>query len=85
MPHKKKNINCYYLKPENFALFKNRSKRTAFVIRPLKSMLNFEVEILSLQKLEYVMYCTDYPVDYNVFEIGYCVHPNFPYSNIQFN
>ena len=27
---------------------------------------------------------TDYPVDYNCFEIGYCGHPNFPYTNIQF-
>ena len=27
---------------------------------------------------------TDYPVDYNYFEIGYCGHPHFPYGNIQF-
>ena len=40
-------IHCYYLKTQDDALFKNRSKRPAFVIRPLKSMLNFEVEILS--------------------------------------
>ena len=26
---------------------------------------------------------TDYPVDYNVFEIGYCCHPNSPYANIE--
>ena len=46
-------------------------------------MINFEVEILSLQQLEYEMYHTDYPVDYNCFEIGYCGHPNFPYADIQ--
>ena len=26
---------------------------------------------------------TEYPVDYNYFEIGYCGHPNPPYKNIQ--
>ena len=30
------------------------------------------------------MDCTDYPVDYIFFEIGYCGHPNFSYTNIQF-
>ena len=30
------------------------------------------------------MDCTDYPVDYNLFEIGYFDHPNSPYANIQF-
>ena len=28
---------------------------------------------------------TDYPVDYNCFEIGYCGQPNFTYTNIQLN
>ena len=66
------------------ALFKNRSKRPDFVLRPLNSMLNFEVERLSLQQLEYEMDCNDYPVDHICFEIGYCGHPNLPYANIQF-
>ena len=48
-------------------------------------MLNFEMKILSLQQLEYEMDCTDYPVDYNFSEIGYCGHPDFPYIHIQFN
>ena len=47
-------------------------------------MLNFKVEILSLQKLEHEMDRTNYPVDYKCFEIGYCGQTNFPYSNIQF-
>ena len=29
------------------------------------------------------MDCTDYPVDYNSFEIGYCGHPSFLYTNIE--
>ena len=47
-------------------------------------MLNFEVERISLQKLEYEMDRTDFPVDYNFSEIGYCGHPNCHYANIQF-
>ena len=77
-------MRCYCIKIDDDELFKNRSKIPAFVLRPLKSMLNFEVNRLSLQKLEYEMDCTDYPVDCNFFEIGYCGHPNFPYTNIQF-
>ena len=46
-------------------LFKNRSKIPAFALIPLKSMLNFEVNILSLQQLEYEMDRTDSLVDYN--------------------
>ena len=46
-------------------------------------MLNLEVDRLSIQELEHGMDCTDYPVDYNFFEIGYCGHPNSPYKNIQ--
>ena len=46
-------------------------------------MINLEADRISLQQLEYEMDCTDYPVDYNFFEIGYCGHPNFPYTNIQ--
>ena len=55
----------------------------AFVLMLLNSMLNFEVDIISLQQLDYEMGRTDYPVDCNFFEIGYCGHLNFPYANIQ--
>ena len=74
----------YYIKAQDDALFKNRQKRPAFLLRPLKSMLNFEVHGLSLQQLEYKMDCNDYPVDYKKNQIGYFGHPNFPYANIQF-
>ena len=50
---------------------------------PLNSMLNSEVDRLSLQQLEYEMDPTDYPVDYKNFEIGYCGHHIFPYAHIQ--
>ena len=80
----KMNTHCYSLKMDDDTLLKNRSKTPDFVLRPLKSMINVEVERLSLQKLKYEIDCTDNPVDSNFFEIGYCVHANFPYANIQF-
>ena len=47
--------------------FKNRSKISTFVIRPFLTMLNLEVDRLSLQQPEYEMDSTDYTVDYNFF------------------
>ena len=73
-------MSSYSLEIDDDALFKNISKRPTFVLRPLRSVLNFEVYRLSLHKLEYEMDCTYYSVDYNCFEIGYCSHPNFPYA-----
>ena len=58
---------CYSFKAEDDALFKNRSKMPAFVLMLLNSMLNFEVDIISLQQLDYEMGRTDYPVDCNFF------------------
>ena len=46
-------------------------------------MLNFKVNRLSFQHLEYEMDRTDFPVDYNFFELWYCGHPNFSYAYIQ--
>ena len=76
-------MHCYSIEIDDDSLFINMSKLLAFVLRPLKYMLNFEVDRLSLQQLEYEMDCTDYPVGYNFFEIGHFGHPNFPDANIQ--
>ena len=67
-------------------MFKNMSKRKRpdFLLRPLKYMLNFEVERWSLQQPEYKMDCTDYSVNCNCFEIWYFGHSYFPYANIKF-
>ena len=70
------------LKLNDVDLFKNRSKRPTFVTIPFLTMLNLKVDRISIQKLEYEMYCTDYRADYNFFEIRYCGHPNFPYKKI---
>ena len=80
---KKTKINCISLILDDGDQFKNRSKVRTFLLRPFLTMLNLEVDRLSLQKLEYEMYCTDYPINYNFFEIGYCGHPTYPYTNIQ--
>ena len=60
-------MNCYSFKFDEDALFRNRSKRPACVLSQLKFMLNFEVDKLSLQQIEYEMDSTDYSVDYNLF------------------
>ena len=71
-------LNYYY-----DDLFKNGSKITTFVTRPFLTMLYLEVDRISLQQLEYEMNITNYSVKYNFFEIGYCGHPNYIYTNIQ--
>ena len=55
--------HCLYLKAKDDALFKIRSKITAFVLKPLKAMLNPIAEIIYLQQLEYEMERADLPDD----------------------
>ena len=76
-------MHYYSIKIDDDELFNNRSKIPDFVLRSLNSMLNFEVDKLYLQQLKYEMDRTDYPVDYNCFEIGFCGHPTYPNQNIQ--
>ena len=59
----KKKINFLSLNIED-DLFKYRSKRPTFVLRPFLTMINLYVDRLSLKHHEYEMYCTDYPLDY---------------------
>ena len=63
--------------------FKNKSKIPTFVIMPFLTMLNLEVNILSLQQLEHETDRIYYPVDYIFLKIGYCGHPTYPFTNIQ--
>ena len=56
-------IQCLSLKAKNDALFKIRSKITAFVLNPLKAMLNLVVDIISLQQLDYEMERANIPDD----------------------
>ena len=63
MLDKKMKFNSLFIKLDDDDLFKNRSKITSFLIRPYLTMLNLEVDRISIQKLEYEMDRTDYPVD----------------------
>ena len=49
---KKMKFNCLSLKIDDDELFKNTSKRPTFVLIPFLTMLNLEVDKISLQKLE---------------------------------
>ena len=60
-----------------------RGKKTAFLKKSLKAILNHAVDRIYLQQLEYEMRRVDLPEDYNYFEIGYCGHPAFPYAHIK--
>ena len=72
IPKKKKNCRATFktLKAKDDALLNIRPKRPAFVLKPLKSMLNPVIDRISLQQLEYEMERVDIPDDSNVFEIG---------------
>ena len=85
VPHLKPKCKCIViiLKTRMMHCLRIVKKKPFLLISPLNTMLNFEVDILSLQKLEYEMDRTDFPVDYIFFEIGYCGHPNFPYGHIK--
>ena len=77
-----KNIG-FLFKAKDDALFKIKPKRPAYVLNPLKAMLNLFVDRISLKQLDYKMEWNDLPNDYNFFQIGYCYHPAFSYAHIQ--
>ena len=47
------------------------------------TMLNFELDRLSLQQLEYEMDCTDFPLEYNYFKYDILVTLTPLYTYIQ--
>ena len=53
-----------------------------FVLTSFQHFLDSNLDRLSLQKLDFEMGSTGYPDKYNFFELGYCGHPQYPYSNI---
>ena len=69
------------IKADN-VMFKNRKIFPKFVLTPFQNFLDSKLDILSLQQLEFEMDSTGYPDDYSFFELGYCSHTQFPYSNI---
>ena len=80
---KKMKFNFHSIKLDDDDLFNNMSKRPTFVTRRSLTILSLEMYRISLHQLKYEMDRTNYPVDYNFSEIGYCGHPNPPYTNIK--
>ena len=64
---KRMKFNCHALKLDDDDLSKNRSKRPTFVTRPFLTIINYEVDRISLKQFEYGMDRNDYPIDYNLF------------------
>ena len=56
-------MHFYSLKNQGDALFKKKFKKPFFVIRPLNTMLSFEVDMLYLQQIQHEMYHTGFPID----------------------
>ena len=61
-------------------LFKTRKFLPQFVLAPLRSFLNLNLDRLYLLQLECEMDSTGYPNDHKFFELGYCGHTQFPHS-----
>ena len=60
---KRMKFNCHDLKLDDDDLSKNRSKRPTFFTRPFLTILNYEVDRISLKQLENEIDRTDYPVN----------------------
>ena len=73
---------CGNLLMADKVLFKTRKFFPRFVLAPLRSFLNLNLDRLSLLQLEREMYSTGYPDDHKFFELGYCGHTQYPHSKI---
>ena len=58
-------------------------RKTFLCNKVIKVYAQTVVDRLSLQQLEYGIYCADIPDDYNCFDLGYCGHFTFPFAHIQ--
>ena len=73
---------CEDLIEADNVLFKIRTIKPKFVLTLFQHLLDSKLDRLSLQQPGFEMDSTGYPDDYNFFELGYCGHTQFPYSNI---
>ena len=76
------NKRCEIIINADNVLFKIKTAKPKFVLTSFQHFLDSKLDRLSLQQLEFEMDSTGYPDDYNFFELGYCGHTQFPYSNI---
>ena len=69
---------CDDLLEADKVLFKTRKFLPQFVLSPLCSFLNLNLDRISLLQLELEIDSTGYPDDHNFFEFVYCGHTQFP-------
>ena len=75
-------MKCGNLLKADKVLFKTRKFLPRFLLAPLRSFLNLNLDRLSLLQLECEMDSTGYPDDHKIFELGYCGHTQYPHSKI---
>ena len=73
---------CKFIIKADNEVFKRRSKKTMFVLTSFQHFLDSKLDRLYLQQLEFEIDSAGYPDEYNVFESGYCGHPQYPYSKM---
>ena len=75
------NICEIIIKADN-DLYNFRTKRPKCVLNSFQHFLDSKLDRLSIQQIDFEMDSAGYPDNYNYFELWYCGHPQFPYSNI---
>ena len=73
------NKRCEIIIKADNDLFNHRTTRPKFVLTSFQHFLDSKLDRLSIQQLEFELDSTGYPDDYNLFELGYCGHTQFPY------
>ena len=73
---------CEFITEADNDLFNFRTIRPKFILTSFQHFLNSKLDRLSLQQFDFEMNSAGYPDKYNFFELGYCAHPQFPYSKI---
>ena len=73
---------CEILINTDNVLFKNRKIFPKFILIPFQNFLDSKLDRLFLQQLKFEMDSAGYSDDFNFFELGYCSHNRFHYSNL---
>ena len=73
---------CGNLLEADEVLFKARKFLPQFVLAPLCSFLNLNLDRSSLLQLKIEMDATGYPDDHKFFDLVYCGHTQYPHSKI---
>ena len=71
---------CEFIIKTYNEVFNKRTNKPMFVLTSFQHFLDSNLDRLSLQKLEFEIDSAGYPDKFNFFELGYCGHPQYPYS-----